>query len=96
MKRYNMNDIIKLNSSEFVEKYMNVKLFNYQRLLGDSLEKYRYYLPSRGCSKRLTRFLQMYDHLTHMKDNDIVVIVKSDENVKMNKKEFVSWLSGIF
>lgn len=67
-----MNDIIKLNSSEFVENCMNVKLFDYQRLLGDSLEKYKYYLPSRGRNKQLTRFLQMYNHLTHMKDNDMI------------------------
>lgn len=51
-----MNDIIKFNLSEFLEKYMNVKLFNYQKLLADDMEKCEYYFPSRGCSKQLTRF----------------------------------------
>lgn len=96
MEGDNINNIMNLKPSEFMEKYMNIKLFNYQKLLIDNLDKCKYFIPSRGCNKRITRFIQIYNHLIHMKDDDIVTVVKPDGNVQMDKKEFISWLANEF
>lgn len=95
-----ISEIVKLKPSEFVEKYMGVELHDWKRLyvdnLYDILPKVSYYLPSRGCTKRLARFVQMYTHLSNMKENDRVVVIRPSGNLELNREEFTSWLSKEF
>lgn len=95
-----MNEITKLKPSEFMEKYMSVGLYNWQKYyvdnLYDILPKVSYYISSRGCTKQLARFIQMYTHLSNMKENDKVVVIRPNGNLVLNRKEFVSYLAKEF
>ena len=95
-----MNEIVKLKPSEFMEKYMSVGLHDWQKFyvdnLYDVLPKVSYCLPSRGCTKRLERFVQMYTHLSNMKENDKVVVIRQSGNLTLNREEFTSWLAKEF
>lgn len=92
-----INELTKLKPSEFIEKYMNVKLQTWQKTLVDNYNpKYKYYLHSRGNTKRIMAFIQGMTHALSMADDDVIVIIKSDGNLELNREEFVEWLMTKF
>lgn len=92
-----INEFAKLKPSEFVEKYMNVKLQTWQKNLVDNYNpKCKYYLHSRGNTKRIMAFMQGMRHALDMSDDDMIVIIKADGNLELNREEFIEWLMTKF
>lgn len=92
-----ISEFAKLKPSEFVEKYMNVKLQTWQKTFVDNYNpKYKYYLHSRGNTKRIMAFIQGMTHALSMKDDDVIVVIKSDGNLELNREEFIEWLMTKF
>lgn len=87
-----LNGISKMKPSEFVENVLNIKLFNHQKFILDNYNpKITYYVPMRN-GKRLLKFYQACTKLSKMKEDDVIVIAKSDGCEEMNKNEFADYL----
>lgn len=92
-----LNEIQKMKPSEFAEKYLNIELLDYQKQLLDKIGESNFYINfyyPRGYSyqKRLIRYYQMCIFLSKMKEDDYIVVIKTDGWKKMNKKEFTNYL----
>lgn len=88
-----LNKVAKMKMSGFVEKYTNIKLFDYQKSLIDNYNpNITYYLPARGGNKRLMKFYNACRYLLNMKDNDTIIVAKPDGWEKLNKNEFATYL----
>lgn len=89
-----MNELTKLKPSEFIEKYMNIKLLDYQKTFVDNYNpKYKYYSHPRSNTKKIRTFIQGMRYALDMSDNDTVTIIKPDKNIRLNREEFIEWLS---
>ena len=92
-----LNNISKMKPSEFIEKYTNIKLFDYQKKMIDNFPKDTvYFRPARTNGRRLIRFYEACTHLSKMKDDDIIVLMKPDGWVKLNKEGFANYLLNEF
>lgn len=92
-----LNEVSKMKPSEFAEKYLNIKLLDYQKQLLDKIGDNQFFLKinyPRGYSyeKRLIRYYEACIRLSKMKNNDVIVIVKPSGWEKMNKKQFANYL----
>ena len=82
-----------MNLSEFVEKYTNINLLDWQKSLVDNYNSnITYFLSARGGNRRLVNFYGACRHLLSMKENDIVMVAKPDGWEQMNKNEFAKYL----
>lgn len=89
-----MNELTKLKPSEFIEKYMNIKLLDYQKTFVDNYNsKCKYYSHPRSNAKKIRTFIQGMRYAFDMSDNDMVTIIKPDKNIRLNREEFIEWLS---
>lgn len=92
-----LSEISKIKPSEFAERYLNIKLLDYQKQLLDKIGEHRFFLKinyPRGYSyeKRIIKFYEACTHLSKMKDDDVVVVVKPNGWEKMNKEEFANYI----
>lgn len=88
-----LNKIANMNLSEFVEKYTNINLLDWQKSLVDNYNpNITYFLSARGGNRRLVNFYGACRHLLNMKEDDIVMVAKPDGWEQMNKDEFANYL----
>lgn len=96
-----LNKVIEMNPSEFAEKYLNIKLSNYQKQLLDKIGSRKYFIKinyPRGYSfeRRIIQYYNACVYFSKMKDDDVVIVAKSDGCKQMNKKEFGDFLCNDF
>ena len=94
LTKKDLNKIAQIKSSEFIEQYYGMKLFNYQKQIIDNYPKVYHYVHSRHNNKRQIQFYQMCNQLYQMKDNDIVIVWTGKEKRLMNRDEFANYLMG--
>lgn len=90
-------EITTMKPSEFVRKYLNIQLFDYQKELLDKMSANKYFLNvyyPRGYSyeKRFVRYYNMCLYLDKIKNDDFIMLASLKEWRKMNKKEFKDYL----
>lgn len=92
LTKKDLNKISKIKPAEFVEQYCGTKLFSWQKEWINSLPKVTHYRQSRWNGKRLTQFYYLCNHLSKMKDNDMIMLWKGNGSKLMNKDEFANYL----
>lgn len=87
---------LQVKLSEFAEKYMNISLSKYQKIILDNYNpKVSYYIPVRN-NKRIMIFYKALQQLLNMKDDDVIIIMKRDGFEKMNREQFATYLTDEF
>lgn len=88
-----ISEIANLRLSEFAEKYLNIKLNGYQKIILDNYNpKNRYYYLARGNNKKLRSYYNLCIHCSEMKDDESVVFVTTRGDIHMNKNELAKYL----
>ena len=87
-----LSEIAKMKPSEYVEKYLGIKLFDYQKHIIDNRPPYCAYTLRQINGKRAIYFHSLCLHLYWMKEDEKVGIWKKSGYTVMNREEFANYL----
>lgn len=87
-----LNRIANMNLSEFIEKTTNRKLSVCEKEFLDKVANAKYFYSSKMNNKRLIAYYSACSHLSKMKDDEVLVVIRPNGYEKMNKERFADYL----
>ena len=82
----------KKSPSAFIENIFNIDLLPYQKILIDNTIFEDFRLIPRMQNKKYNTYLYLLCNYIEMKDDDVIVIARSDKIEELNKDEFLKFL----
>ena len=78
--------------SAFIEEIVGIKLLPYQKLIVDKMSKCDFTTRYPNTNKKYYTYISLLCHFIEMKDDDVIVIARSDKIEELNKDEFLEFL----